>query len=88
MDQDKPAWLPPEHGQGGRIYLAGDPEQELISLFTMPSLTELSSEASAALYDGAVWGMASAARLDFSDLNAPGGYYIIMMAHTVGDIPD
>lgn len=30
----------------------------------------------AALYDGAVWGMASAARLDFSGLTTPGGYYI------------
>jgi peptidoglycan/xylan/chitin deacetylase (PgdA/CDA1 family) len=30
----------------------------------------------AALYDGSVWGMASAARLDFSGLTAPGGYYI------------
>ena len=30
----------------------------------------------AALYDGAVWGMASAARLDFSGLTTPGGYYV------------
>lgn len=30
----------------------------------------------AAIYDGSVWGMASAARLDFSDLTTPGGYYI------------
>jgi peptidoglycan/xylan/chitin deacetylase (PgdA/CDA1 family) len=30
----------------------------------------------AALYDGAVWGMKSAARLDFSGLTTPGGYYI------------
>lgn len=30
----------------------------------------------AALYDGAVWGMASAARLDFTGLTVPGGYYI------------
>jgi endoglucanase len=30
----------------------------------------------AALYDGSVWGMASAARLDFSALKNPGGYYI------------
>ena len=29
-----------------------------------------------ALYDGAVWGMTSAARLDFSGLTTPGGYYI------------
>ena len=31
----------------------------------------------ALLYDGAVWGMAASARLDFSGLTAPGGYYII-----------
>lgn len=29
------------------------------------------------LYDGAVWGMAAAARLDFSQLTEPGGYYIV-----------
>ncbi len=33
-------------------------------------------KAEAALYDGSVWGMASAARLDFSGLTTPGGYYI------------
>jgi len=31
----------------------------------------------AAIYDGSVWGMAAAARLDFSGLTAPGGYYIL-----------
>lgn len=31
----------------------------------------------ASVYDGAIWGMAAAARLDFSDLKVPGGYYII-----------
>ena len=31
----------------------------------------------ATIYDGSVWGMAAAARLDFSRLNAPGGYYIL-----------
>ncbi len=31
---------------------------------------------SASVYDGAVWGMAAAARLDFSGLTEPGGYYI------------
>ncbi len=31
----------------------------------------------ATLYDGSVWGMAAAARLDFSQLTAPGGYYIL-----------
>ena len=30
----------------------------------------------AELYDGAVWGMAAAARLDFSGVTEPGGYYI------------
>jgi hypothetical protein len=30
----------------------------------------------AALYEGSVWGMESAARLDFSGLTVPGGYYI------------
>lgn len=30
----------------------------------------------AAIYDGAVWGMTAAARLDFSGLTTPGGYYI------------
>ena len=30
----------------------------------------------ATLYDGAVWGMASAARLDFTGLTVPGGFYI------------
>jgi peptidoglycan/xylan/chitin deacetylase (PgdA/CDA1 family) len=30
----------------------------------------------AAIYDGSAWGMVSAARLDFSDLTTPGGYYI------------
>ena len=28
-------------------------------------------------YDGALWGMAAAARLDFSRLKVPGGYYIL-----------
>ncbi len=28
------------------------------------------------LYDGAVWGMAAAARLDFSAVTTPGGYYL------------
>jgi endoglucanase len=28
------------------------------------------------IYDGSVWGMAAAARLDFSGLTTPGGYYI------------
>ena len=32
---------------------------------------------SASVYDGAVWGMAAAARLDFSGLAEPGGYYIL-----------
>jgi len=32
---------------------------------------------SATLYDGSVWGMAVAARLDFSKLTEPGGYYIL-----------
>ncbi|MDD3735636.1 MAG: glycoside hydrolase family 9 protein [Bacteroidales bacterium] len=32
---------------------------------------------SATVYDGALWGMAAAARLDFSGLKAPGGYYIL-----------
>ena len=31
----------------------------------------------AEICDGAVWGMAAAARLDFSGLPTPGGYYII-----------
>jgi len=31
----------------------------------------------ATLYDGSVWGMAAAARLDFSQLTEPGGYYIL-----------
>ncbi|MCK7533297.1 MAG: hypothetical protein MZV63_20835 [Marinilabiliales bacterium] len=48
-----------------------------------PLQTELSSKASAALYDGAVWGMAAAARLDFSGLTEPGGYYILYGTHTV-----
>jgi endoglucanase len=30
----------------------------------------------ASLYDGSAWGMAAAARLDFSTLTTPGGYYI------------
>ncbi len=30
----------------------------------------------AALYEGTLWGMVSAARLDFSGLTTPGGYYI------------
>lgn len=30
----------------------------------------------ASIYDGSVWGMRSAARLDFSSLTTPGGYYI------------
>jgi peptidoglycan/xylan/chitin deacetylase (PgdA/CDA1 family) len=34
-------------------------------------------EGVASLYDGSAWGMASAARLDFSDLKEPGGYYIL-----------
>ncbi|MBE0677301.1 MAG: glycoside hydrolase family 9 protein, partial [Bacteroidales bacterium] len=32
---------------------------------------------SASVYDGAVWGMAAAARLDFSGLTEPGGYYLL-----------
>jgi hypothetical protein len=39
----------------------------------------------AEMYDGAVWGMAAAARLDFSGLTTPGGYYIIYRIK-VGDI--
>ena len=31
----------------------------------------------AEICDGDVWGMAAAARLDFSGLTTPGGYYII-----------
>jgi peptidoglycan/xylan/chitin deacetylase (PgdA/CDA1 family) len=31
----------------------------------------------ASIYDGSVWGMSAAARLDFSALTTPGGYYII-----------
>lgn len=30
----------------------------------------------AAIYDGSLWGMSAAARLDFSGLTMPGGYYI------------
>ncbi|MCK7535592.1 MAG: hypothetical protein MZV63_33700 [Marinilabiliales bacterium] len=48
----------------------------MISLFVTPSLTEVVYKGKAAMYDGAVWGMASAARLDFTGLTAPGGYYI------------
>jgi hypothetical protein len=32
--------------------------------------------------NAAEWGMASAARLDFSGLNAPGGYYIFSAARS------
>jgi peptidoglycan/xylan/chitin deacetylase (PgdA/CDA1 family) len=32
---------------------------------------------SAELYDGSVWGMAAAARLDFSGFRQPGGYYLL-----------
>ncbi len=31
----------------------------------------------ASVYDGSVWGMAAAARLDFSGLDKPGGYYLL-----------
>ncbi|MDX9773165.1 MAG: glycoside hydrolase family 9 protein [Bacteroidales bacterium] len=54
-------------------------EQESISSFNVcEALTgKVVFKGKASLYDGSAWGMASAARLDFSGLQEQGGYYIL-----------
>lgn len=59
------------------VYISQEPGTEK-SFTVFDALTDRPVlKAGAWIYDGSVWGMAAAARLDFSELRQPGGYYIL-----------
>ncbi|MBK7732675.1 MAG: glycoside hydrolase family 9 protein [Bacteroidales bacterium] len=59
------------------VYISQEPVAEK-SFTVYDALTDKPVfRGAAVICDGAVWGMAAAARLDFSGLTTPGGYYII-----------
>ncbi len=67
----------PAIGQGGGLHLAGQGAPPAFSVCDALTGKAGIQRHCGILYDGAVWGMAAAARLDFSGLTEPGGYYIL-----------